>query len=196
MTMQMNSCPACGSEDLYRQTSAREIRAPYGPTIKCTVIEAQCCVCKESFTTDDTPLQAAKKRSEQESVATMLASLATEGYTPVAIERILGIPFGILSKKPVDSQTLALLRMVTTYPWMLAEEIDSCSEDVIQQRDIWRAGLVEAAVEFVLAEAASESDSNQILARGKLLDAARKVIPAVIRPLKERLVQRRATARS
>jgi hypothetical protein len=123
--MMNNSCPVCGSTDLKEKGVTEKIKAPYGPEISFEAIENTCSVCGEEgdfFNKSEDLILSALRESTEVSIDTILNSLNGLEISNAYFERALRLPPRTLARwknKKLSASSLALLRMVGTYPWLL-----------------------------------------------------------------------------
>lgn len=121
MTTQ-NSCPQCGAEATLSTEEAKSA-IPFGEvTWQQSVLGCASCGHEEPLETDDSVLADAIERARTESVQKMLASLKEQGLSMAHLERALGLAPRTAhhwKNGTFSAGTLALLRLVTTYPWLI-----------------------------------------------------------------------------
>lgn len=123
----IHECPACGvnGDDNYVTTyKDRIIFHHYDKVFVPNLRLDQCTACKTEgdFTGENTAkIATALQKSDHLFIARASKALADKGYTPVDIERVLGIrPFGTIRDLGWEHPlALAILRMVYTFPWLL-----------------------------------------------------------------------------
>lgn len=121
------TCPVCGFDQVTDLPLIRDFSVPYGPTVEVTLNNNRCPNCLEEgdFEGRNDPLiERALAESTQKSIQVMVDMIVGYGYTIISCERALRLPFGTIQKwldKPdlVDPGAVVMLRMVTTYPWLL-----------------------------------------------------------------------------
>lgn len=119
------TCPCCGSKDVVTTEQDRSADVPFGPTIPYKSITDTCNGCHESgdfLKLNDQPITEAREASAKASIAIMLENLKTQGCSRPYIERALSLPMGTLTtweQAGTSAAQLALLRMITTFPWLI-----------------------------------------------------------------------------
>ena len=125
MSKNKNICPKCEAlmGDFYE--SQEKIVAPYGVVKDYTEQVSSCDECGYEINDDmdGSRYRELYEKSVSGSISTILNLLRQVGYSMIATERILGLPFRTLSRwktsgRPSASGT-ALLRFLATFPWML-----------------------------------------------------------------------------
>ncbi len=117
------SCPACGSTDLKREVKTQSALLTLGPRFQFDEVIYECNMCKEKgdFTAEtDANFTLAEKSAQESAVRNMIDSL--KGHmTLVNFERVFELPIRTSTRwKSGDfsAASMALLRTVTTYPWI------------------------------------------------------------------------------
>lgn len=111
------TCPACGSPNVETKKSTESFDTPYGPSFNVELRTHRCESCGESGDFDksnDEIIRGAIRQSERDGMKSMLKNLAEKGIMQPYIERALGLE-GVTTSK----EMAALLRIITTYPWVL-----------------------------------------------------------------------------
>jgi hypothetical protein len=118
-------CPICGSEDVTEKVNEQQLSLPYGDDSTFKVTELYCDECEE-FTIDressDEALSEALASGKMDSVNRMLDFLSENGVTNAYLERALDLPVRTVArwkKGKFSASSLALLRMVRTFEWLL-----------------------------------------------------------------------------
>lgn len=161
-------CPICDAAAVSVREEQVVVQAPFGPRVTCVQRLWTCRACGEDSAPDDLAAHArAEGESERGSVRQMLADLAARGVTSTYIERALSLPFGTLARlvegaAAADPVGLALLRLVRTYPWLLAVADEHFDEDTAA-RLLSEAASASAPRPAVArpAEAGATSNENQ-----------------------------------
>jgi hypothetical protein len=141
-------CPACGSNSIEITKSKHTLPIVYGrPAVYDEVLE-KCFVCGESGDFSganneliDRALEVAKKQS----VIDMLDTLSHKGIKMSYIERSLELPARTIARWKVgelSAATLALLRIIRTYPWILEVADAHFDQSVAKYRVVEEAGHV------------------------------------------------------
>ena len=123
--MQTVHCPVCGSDDVTKNSEQKSLTVPFGPTVNYSNIDFTCKSCGESgdfsYETDRNISQAIAE-SQRVSVDSMISQVSSSGITMSYIERALDLPQRTITRWKAtgcSSGSLALLRIVRTYPWIL-----------------------------------------------------------------------------
>jgi hypothetical protein len=118
-------CPACGSDSIQITKTKHALPIVYGsPAVYDEVLE-QCLVCGESgdFSGENDELvEAALEIAKKQSVIDMLDALSHKGIKMSYIERTLELPSRTIARwkgGELSAATLALLRIIRTFPWIL-----------------------------------------------------------------------------
>ena len=125
MGKRISICPECDGLMGKFCEMQEKVMAPYG--VEKSYIEkvSTCAECEYEISddADGARYRALYEKSVSESIPAILDSLNQFGYSMVATERILELPFRTLSRwktngKPSAGGT-ALLRLLATFPWLL-----------------------------------------------------------------------------
>ena len=125
MENEKNICPECGAESTNIESSQKILQAPFGSTEIFIEEVFECKGCGYEFDDDADGLryEATYQVSVASSIPAILQLLDEKGYSMVATERILELPFRTLSRwkneRKVSAGGYALLRMLATFPWLL-----------------------------------------------------------------------------
>jgi hypothetical protein len=118
-------CPICGSEDVEERTTERRLSLPYGPDSTYKAVELYCEDCEE-FTTDREGSDEARSQAlascKTASLNAMLDYFSERGITNAYLERALDLPVRTVARwkgGKYSASSLALLRMVRTFEWLL-----------------------------------------------------------------------------
>ncbi|NOU23583.1 MAG: hypothetical protein HOO93_17685 [Methyloglobulus sp.] len=118
-------CPACGSDSVESTESINTIPVVYGNAAKFVEILNKCSVCGESgdFSgVNDEQIDKALEVAKKDSVNKMLDALSINGIKMSYMERALELPARTIARwkiGEVSAATLALLRIIRTFPWLL-----------------------------------------------------------------------------
>ena len=119
------TCPACASDNMIRKEKIREKILTPGLEFTFNEIYYVCNSCHEEgdFTgeTDKNYLHA-QKAAQAQLVKNILDDMNKAGITMAMFERVFELPSRTLTrwkKGDFSASTLALLRIVATYPWMI-----------------------------------------------------------------------------
>jgi transcriptional regulator with XRE-family HTH domain len=147
------TCPACGSDSISTSYRDAEIEIPYARPAQYSAVSNVCGVCGtegDFLGENDSRVAEAIKTSTRESVRSMIDQLAEAGVSMAYIERVLGLPQRTMARwkaGEVSSPAVALLRLVSTYPWLLSVAEESFEFSFAQQKLIEEASR--ALHEFV-----------------------------------------------
>lgn len=134
------NCPACGADKVEKKETKHVLPTPYGDAATWTETLWTCTTCgtQGDFTKCGHPHAVlAIKRAIRNSVAPMLKYLEDMGLRRPYIERALRMPVGSINdrwlkdEREVDPVFVALLRLVRTYPWLLAVSDANFDEKVV-----------------------------------------------------------------
>jgi hypothetical protein len=122
---EMLECPSCGSTNIKSDTQQRQLRLPFAPLVSVDTQVDHCLDCDfagEFRKGDGSSLEKALSSAKKESVSVMLSRLNDVGYTMAGMERALELPAHTMMQWKANgcsAGALALLRIVTTYPWAI-----------------------------------------------------------------------------
>ncbi|MCF8090922.1 MAG: hypothetical protein K9K40_00500 [Desulfotignum sp.] len=124
--MEQVSCPACGDNNLEKNTIKKSLHEPYGGSKNIDIVCYTCNFCGFSgdiFNENEKDLQAAIDELKANSVKNILENFQKQHYNFSAIERALEIPQRSLSKwksasKP-SASAVALLKYLHLFPWLI-----------------------------------------------------------------------------
>lgn len=122
----MTKCDVCGFNSAVEVKVEGRLKIPFGPEAVYEQSLINCSTCGGSIdiTEDRVRIQAIKK-AERESIGPMIDHIIhEEDYTIKDVERIFGLPFGILDKwrdlseegSEITPEGLALLRILSVFP--------------------------------------------------------------------------------
>ncbi|MFZ2171935.1 MAG: hypothetical protein WAW61_20125 [Methylococcaceae bacterium] len=118
-------CPACGSDSIETTKKKHMIPIVYGnPAVFDEVLE-RCLVCEESgdFSgANDELIDKAIEVAKKQSVIDMLDALSHKNIKMSYMERALELPTRTIARwkgGELSAATLALLRIIRTFPWIL-----------------------------------------------------------------------------
>jgi hypothetical protein len=119
------TCPVCASSDILRKEKMKEELLTPGLEFSFKEIYYECNSCHEEgdFTgeTDKNYLHA-QKTAQAQLVKNILDDMSKLGISMAMFERVFELPSRTLTRwknGDFSSSTLALLRIVATYPWMI-----------------------------------------------------------------------------
>lgn len=119
------ACPACGSINVWFKRETREYTPPFGETVRYEVTDLHCAACTEVFPYEYSPdpkrVSAILQHADQATVPIMLDRLEAVGATQSYIKRVLGLSeqFQTDWRLGTSQTVIVLLRILTTYPWIL-----------------------------------------------------------------------------
>jgi hypothetical protein len=128
-------CPACGSESV--TTSHREtvIPIPFGEPARFEESINACAECgmEGDFAgQNETVAAEAMKRAASDSARAIIDQLSSRGVSMAHFERALRLPQRTLARwktGEVSHHAVALLRLIRTFPWLLAVADESFDDD-------------------------------------------------------------------
>ena len=123
----INSCPVCGATNITTENKKISIKCPFGPEeTKIIGTTYKCGTCESVFgddTENDKKIENVLDICRRKSIGTMLNVLQDNGYSLAAIERALELPQRTISRwkssTDLSSMGVALLRIISTFPWIL-----------------------------------------------------------------------------
>jgi len=145
-----------------RERVEETLPVPYGVDASFTTAQYTCATCGESgdFTGEnDAIVEAAMKKSIDESVVKMFDGLAAMGISLAYFERALRLPARTTARWKVgglSAAPLALLRAVWTFPWLLNVAVSGFD------RSAANSELVRAAADLLLSKLRERVDSVQV----------------------------------
>lgn len=119
------TCPACGSADVRTSYRDSTLEVPLAPpaTYRERVDECRTCGTDGDFLGEnDARIDEALSRAGKASARHLIESLADDGVSMAYFERALGLSPRTLTRWKAgecSASSLALLRLVRTYPWLL-----------------------------------------------------------------------------
>jgi hypothetical protein len=123
--MKQNSCPLCGSKKLRRHEERNFGEVILGEKFSFNEVYLKCSVCHEEFDFScetDKNYRKAEKKAHKKFVEKTIKELNDNGIKMSFFERVFRLPIRTLSRwKSGDFSfaSLALLRIVKTYPWII-----------------------------------------------------------------------------
>lgn len=118
-------CPACGSDNVSSSTRDIELDVPFASAVRVSETVDVCGTCgsEGDFLGQNEPkIEDAIRQATRASVKGMIDSLAEQGTSMAYFERALGLPQRTMARWKMgecSSPAVALLRVVSTYPWIL-----------------------------------------------------------------------------
>lgn len=155
-------CPSCGDNEIQQILEEYSCSVPFGPTVQRKVKHWKCESCGYEGDLNNEGEEARialLQESKTRSVAMMLDALVQRGITNAYFERSLGLPVRSVArwkKGEFTSSALALLRLVSTYPWLLDVANKDYSKQEANERLFVAASLM---IESVCKELASASSA-------------------------------------
>ncbi len=119
------TCPACASNDVTRHEKASSGKLTLGADFTFNEIYYTCNSCHEEgdFTGEtDKNYLIAQKDAQAQLVKNILDDMNKVGITMAMLERVFELPSRTLTRwknGDFSSSTLALLRIIATYPWII-----------------------------------------------------------------------------
>lgn len=98
-----------------------------------------------------------------EQLLASLQKLSEDGITERSIERALELPFGTIERWRVEGpppEAVALLRVITTYPWMLDVAEHGFEKSIAYYTILERAARIVAITEHRKTHESRREDSN------------------------------------
>ncbi|MGD9108799.1 MAG: hypothetical protein PVI75_06490 [Gammaproteobacteria bacterium] len=123
--MKQNTCPLCGSKKTKKIKKKTFGEVILGEKFSFTEVFFRCSVCHEAFDLScetDENYRKAEKKAHKKFVEKTIKELSDSGIKMSFFERVFRLPIRTLSRwKSGDFSfaSLALLRIVKTYPWIL-----------------------------------------------------------------------------
>lgn len=141
-------CPACGSDAVKTKISKHTFPVVYGnPAVFEEVLE-QCLICGESgdFSgVNDEIIEKALEIAKKQSVVDMLDALSHKGIKMSYMERALELPSRTIARwkgGELSAATLALLRIIRTFPWILEVAEARYDQSIAKYRVVEEASRV------------------------------------------------------
>lgn len=126
MTASPLPCIACGSLRTTPTEEFETLTVPYGPSCQVALRTDKCLDCESwgDFSgVNEDKIRLAFEELTQASVVQILEFFEQNGLVLTHIERVLQLPFGSLTRlkqgAPLTPETVALLRILRTYPWIV-----------------------------------------------------------------------------
>jgi len=119
------SCPTCGSQDLTERVDQSQMSFPYAGSFNLKEIVNTCRVCGtegDFAKINEAAIEAVEEEAKKIGVENILANLNDQGYSMAYMERSLDLPQRTMMRWKTgecSASSLALLRLVRTYPWLL-----------------------------------------------------------------------------
>ncbi len=123
--MKQNTCPLCGSKELKKIEKQSSGKITLGEKFSFKEVYFECSTCHEAFDLfyeTDKNYQKAEKKAQKKFVEKTITELSKNISTMSFFERVFELPIRTLSRwKSGDFSftSLALLRIVKTYPWII-----------------------------------------------------------------------------
>ncbi len=167
MSKRTEICPICGSEKVERFETISKAQLTVGPSFTFHEIYYKCSTCHEEsdiFAETDKNYLKAQKEAEAQWIKDALNQLADLGISMAFFERAFELPIRTLTRwKTGDfsSTSLALLRVMKTYPWMV--EVAAHNFDPLFAQKSMQETLVPQRIIFNLGTPLGESSSVSTL---------------------------------
>ncbi|MGJ0516008.1 MAG: hypothetical protein ACR65O_09725 [Methylomicrobium sp.] len=164
-------CPACGSDSIETTKSKHMIPVIYGNFASYDEILEKCLVCGESgdFSgVNDEQVDKALESAKKQSVINMLNFLSDKDIKMSYMERALELPARTVARwkgGDLSATTLALLRIIRTYPWILEVADAHYDESVAISRLVEEAAH---AIQNVLKPHTKQAQVAIITDKGKM----------------------------
>jgi hypothetical protein len=125
MNKELVTCPACGSDQVARSEKESFSDLTLGSKFSFKEITYKCNSCSEEgdfLAETDKNYLAAQKEAQSNLVKKLVETMNNAGITMAMFERVFELPARTLTRwknGDFSSSTLALLRIVITYPWII-----------------------------------------------------------------------------
>jgi transcription elongation factor Elf1 len=118
------SCPFCGSINVEKKTESCNLPIPYASPAQFKTEQLICKECgMDTDISNSTEIQDAIDMATQASIPNMIDALTSNGWTLAKIEHSLDLPERTLSRwkssPKLSKESIALLRILRTYPWII-----------------------------------------------------------------------------
>ena len=149
MNKELVICPACGSHQVARSEKESFNQLTLGAKFFFKEINYKCNSCTEEgdfLAETDKNYLAAQKEAQSDLVKRLLETMNNAGITMAMFERVFELPARTLTRwknGDFSSSALALLRTVTTYPWII-----EVAENKFEKKYSKCAVITAAAQEF------------------------------------------------
>jgi len=115
-------CGVCGKRKVKVLTHQRTLAVQFGSVQYWPEIVYSCSNCGSEISGDERPLIEAIENSTCDAIKNLLDFFDTQGYKPINIERILGIPFHSLKRKKNYRSSYCILKFLKMQPEILENE--------------------------------------------------------------------------
>ncbi len=142
------TCPVCGSSELKSETKRISLNAFYGEPVEFEEQVYCCLVCNEcgDFSGEnESRILAAVEKAKKHLIGTILEDLNELGIKMTYFERALDLPARTVSRwksGDTSSASVALLRVVHAFPWLLEVADARFSPLVVQRKVLEAAGNI------------------------------------------------------
>lgn len=139
-------CPACGSDAVETKINKHSLPVVYGNPAVYEEVTEECQTCGESgdFSgANDELIEKALGIAKKQSVIDMLDNLAHKGIKMSYMERSLELPSRTIARwkgGELSAATLALLRIIRTFPWILEVAEARYDQSMAKYRVVEEAG--------------------------------------------------------
>lgn len=140
-----NTCPVCGADSLRTIAKKQSVPVVYGEPASFEKTTQICDVCGEEgdfFEVNDEIIAKAINQAVKQSVASMLDDLSKNGLKMAYIERALQLPVRTIARwkaGELSAGTVALLRTIRTFPWLLEVADSNFDRNVANNKVIEQA---------------------------------------------------------
>jgi DNA-binding transcriptional regulator YiaG len=123
--MRQDTCPLCGSKNLEKSEKQSSGKITLGESFSFKEVYSKCFHCHEEFDLSyetDRNYKNAEKKAQKKFAENAIKELSEQNITMSFFERVFELPIRTLSRwKSGDFSfaSLALLRIVETYPWIV-----------------------------------------------------------------------------
>ena len=141
-------CPVCGSDGLKTTQHSHALNVIYSEPSQYSEVVDECSVCGESgdfSNINDEVINNTLDLARKKSVLNMLEYLSDKKITMSYIERSLELPARTIARWKTgefSSSSLALLRIVRTYPWILEVADERFNEHEARNRLLEEASYI------------------------------------------------------
>jgi DNA-binding transcriptional regulator YiaG len=153
MNKEVVICPACGSQQVGRSENESVGQLTLGPKFSFKEINYKCASCGEDgdfLAETDKNYLASQKEAQSSLVRQILENMNNAGISMAMFERVFELPARTLTRwknGDFSSSSLALLRIVTTYPWII-EVAENKFEKIYSKSAVIKAAAEEFNVKI------------------------------------------------
>ncbi|MCK5355253.1 MAG: hypothetical protein KAJ63_09055 [Methyloprofundus sp.] len=155
-------CPVCGSDELKKTTHKHTLTVIYGNPSEYNEVIEKCLTCEESgdfSEVNDETITQLTNIAKKQSITNMVEYLSSHNIKMSYMERSLELPARTVARwknGDYSAASLALLRIIRTYPWILEVADDHFNESIAHSR------LVEEAVHVIKHTLTSHTQQTQM----------------------------------